>query len=350
VKTSFPLTISTLENRPGGYVFVRLQASPNFPVWKPGQFLSLRKTIGGKPVIRSYSIASLPGEGLSLLVRREANGVFSRWLADNALPGDTMETLAPSGSFVLPDLLTPIDNLVLLAAGSGIAPIRPLALQALAEGPNSFAYRVHLLYSAFSEDTAPFLDEFSSLTQHRNDLILKPFLSHTGSIKANRLNNLLLEEYLAANLITPEGTNLFFICGPISYRRMARFTLRTMGFSTDQIREENFDLINTQPPKRPVLEKDATIKAIFPNGTEARFVCAPHENILSAGLRNGVDMPYSCRGGVCSSCTAVLLSGKTHMTINEILGPDDLARHLTLTCTALPASDEITIKLGTLLW
>jgi ring-1,2-phenylacetyl-CoA epoxidase subunit PaaE len=346
MKSLFPLTISALEKLSGGYVSVRLLPDSDFQKWQPGQFLSLRRSIDGRQVIRSYSISSLPQEGLELLVKREANGIFSRWLHDYARIGDTLETLAPAGNFTLPAILTPIANLVLLAAGSGIAPIRPLALKALGAGQGGFANRVHLLYSAYSEGTAPFLAEFSDRALRKKDLLLTPYISHSAAGGSNRLNNLLLEDYLAANVIMPAGTNLFFICGPISYRRMARFTLRTMGFHPDQIREENFDLMNSAPLKRPVLEADATIKVTMPNGIETKFACKPHETILAAGLRNGIDLPYSCRGGVCSSCTAKLISGKTYMTINEILAPDDIARHLTLTCTALPASDEISLQYG----
>ena len=325
---------------------VGLQVGSDFPSWRPGQFLSLRKLINGKTIIRSYSICSLPTEGLQLLVRREANGVFSRWLADYARPSDMLESLGPTGSFVLPDTLAPIDTLVLFAAGSGIAPIRPLALKAVDERGNAFASKVHLLYSEYSVETALFLEEFTTLAQAKPDFLFTPFLSQTGTVKANRLNNLLLEEYLAAHQITPGKTNLFFLCGPISYRRMVRFTLRTMGFSADEIREENFDLLDTPPQKRPLLQTDALIKVTLQTGIEAQFLCKPHETILAAGLRNGVDMPYSCRGGVCSSCTARLVSGKTLMTINEVLAPDDLARNLTLTCTALPATEEIELKFG----
>ncbi len=344
MKAVYTLILQTLENRPGGFVEAGLAAPPDFPSWRPGQFLSLRKTIDGKAAIRTYSISTLPGEGLRLLVRREANGLFSRWLADYARIGDTVEALAPSGNFTLPETLAPLDNLVLLAAGSGIAPIRPLALQALHEG---YAARVHLLYSAFNESAAPFFKEFEALSEPSPTFKFSPFLSLMPNGQPNRLTNIRLEAYMAANVLRPGQSNLFFICGPISYRRMVRFTLRTLGFDAAQIREENFDPEVITRPSRPVLKQDALIKATLPTGAEVQFACKPHESILAAGLRQGIDLPYSCKGGVCSSCTARLISGKTHMTINEILSPDDIARHLTLTCTALPASEEIELDYST---
>lgn len=341
MKSVYTLTIDTLKKHVGGFVEADLTAPSDFPSWKPGQFLSMRKTIGGSEAIRSYSIVTLLSEGLRILVKREANGVFSRWLADYAKPGDSVETLAPSGNFVLPDPAGRLDHLVFFAAGSGIAPMRPLVLQAIQEGR---ARQIHLLYSALSREEAPFVDEMEG--QVLSGLDFQAYLSRMPNGLPNRLTNQRLEVYLEEAGLRPDQNSLFYLCGPISYRRMVRFTLRTMDFGADQIREENFDPQLVRPPARPLLEHDATIVVELPDGTETTFACHPCEPILTAGLRHGVEMPYSCRGGVCASCVAQLKGGKTLITLNEILSPIDLANGITLTCTALPASELIRLRLG----
>lgn len=343
MKPAFPLWIRTMETLPGEFVQVVLDTPGNFPSWLPGQFLSVRRNIGKGVVIRSYSICSLPEEGLKILVKREVNGVFSRWLFDSAQPGDVLDSLAPAGRFTLPNSGQTWDSIVFFGAGSGISPIRPLVLQAL---ERSVAKRAFLLYSGRTIQESPFFNELAELGVRKSSFTFSPFLSISPSGLPNRLTNMLLEKYLEANDIRPEHSSLLYICGPLAYRRMVRFTMRALGFAEGMIREEKFDISTPNQPSRPLIQKEAVVQVQTDGKGVVQFLCKPHETLLAAGLRQGIDLPYSCKGGVCSSCSAVLLEGKVHMTLNEILSPDDLAGGLILTCTALPASERITLQAG----
>lgn len=321
--------------------------------YQAGQFLTLilqhytggphTSGLNSHEVRRSYSLSSIPGEPLQLTIKRVENGEISRYLHDTLRVGHILTSLQPAGRFTL-DESQPGD-LVLLGAGSGITPLFALLKQTLLTSNR----RVTLLYSNASERRTIFRKELDELHRQFSArfrllyLLSDPTDDWTGL--RGRLNNVMLERLLPQLLdsYNPETTR-FYVCGPGDYMRMVQFTLIFKGFRPNQIRRENFvvEPVVTTPP--PAIAQDRTIRLNF-RGRDVDIQVPAYKSILQAALDEGIALPYSCRGGRCSTCAAQCLSGRVHMTINDVLTEHDLANGWVLTCTGYPESDGVVIDL-----
>ena len=313
--------------------------------YRAGQFLTLVLPRTDQPVRRSYSLSSAPGEPLRLTIKRVQNGEVSRYLTDNLRVGDVLKSLSPAGRFTL-DADQPGD-LVLMGAGSGISPLFSLLKDVLRHEPDR---RVTLLYSNTTEADIIFRHELADWQAAYPDrfrlilLLSHPTERHSG--RHGRLNNLLLESLLP-DLIgsSDRDTVQFFICGPGDYMRMVQFTLIVNGIRPDVIRRENFvvqsavvDSARTTLP--PEARLDRTIHLRF-RGRESELRVPAYTSVLQAALAAGVSLPYSCRGGRCSTCLARCTAGQVYMTINDVLTERDLRDGWVLTCTGYPMSDTV---------
>lgn len=317
----------------------------------PGQFLTLLIPVNGHEVRRSYSLSSLPGDGLRLTIRRVANGAVSRHLLDTLQPGDILRSLLPAGRFTLrtePD--GPPRDLLLFGAGSGITPLLPLLQQVVTEEPQS---HVTLLYSNTHSSRTIFREELAQLhRQHTNQFTLIHLLSQPdptdinmgGQVELGRLSNLRLQTMLPTLLRHDAARAQVFICGPADYMRMIRFTLLVSGFRDDQIRRENFVVHSASPAPLPASTHDRTIQVVIRGRAFSVHVPA-YVSILQAAMDAGIHLPYSCRGGRCSTCAARCSAGEVRMTINDVLTDQDMAEGWILTCTGYPATDDVVITL-----
>lgn len=312
--------------------------------YKAGQFLTLILPHNGHEVRRSYSLSSAPGERLCITIKRVQNGEISRYLHDTLRVGDIVNSLLPAGRFTLDS--SPTGDVVLMGAGSGITPLFSLLKYLL---QNEVAQRVTLLYSNTTEQSIIFYDALNQLhQQHPTRFRLLYLLSNPPEDwngLRGRLNNVLLERLLPQLVADSDPAALrFYICGPGAYMRMTQFTLVFSGFRPDQIRRENFvvEPIIATPP--PTLAQDRTVLLRF-RGKEIDIQVPAYKSILQAALDEGIMLPYSCRGGRCSTCAAHCLSGQVHMTINDVLTDQDLADGWVLTCTGYPESDGVVIEL-----
>lgn len=303
--------------------------------YKAGQFLTLLVNLHGKEVRRSYSISSTPGvdEGLYFTIKRIENGELSRYLFDQVKIGDIVSALPPTGRFTIE---TPESELaVFISAGSGITPVFSLIKHLLF---NFTEPKVLLIYQNHNEQESIFREELLALQQKfaerfiLNEIFSQP-LDHTKTSK--RLNNNLLERIL---LQTVHNSSVhFYLCGPESFMRMAQFTLKVMKYSHEFIKRENFFAVAPPPPfMTDITPHKVTIH--YNNTVHNLEVAYPH-NILEVALKHHIHLPYSCRGGRCSTCTARCTSGKVKMTINDVLTPNDLAEGLILTCVSYPETD-----------
>ncbi|WP_020596654.1 2Fe-2S iron-sulfur cluster-binding protein [Spirosoma panaciterrae] len=313
--------------------------------YQAGQFLTLLLMHHGHEVRRSYSLSSVPGEPLQLTIKRVENGEISRYLHDTLRVGDVLTSLHPAGRFTLDTNQT--GDLVLLGAGSGITPLFALLKQAL---NNESGRRVILLYSNSTERRIIFNEALADLQIKFPDrfrvihLLSNPTENWTGL--RGRLNNVMLERLLPTLIRDSNPETLrFYVCGPGDYMRMVQFTLVFSGFQVAQIRRENFvvDPVVVAPP--PIVAQDRTVLLRF-RGKEIEIQVPAYKSILQAALDEGVMLPYSCRGGRCSTCAARCLAGQIHMTINDVLTDHDLAHGWVLTCTGYPESDGVVIELG----
>ncbi len=315
--------------------------------YKAGQFLTLiLQNVPGE-IRRSYSIGSTPGvdQQLFITVKRKTNGEISRHLSDHSKEGDIFTSLLPSGKFIIEEPIA--ETYFFIAAGSGITPVFALIKELLyyyssirivlinqCRNKEHIIYKQHLqiLHTKFSK-------RFELI-----HLFSQP-LSQPESLQ--RLNNIMLETIVRKKLNIYRGEypkahsahNIqFYLCGPTAMMRMAEFTLRLIGFTNDQIRKEQFVIA---PPPPPPLLTDTSLKEViihFHKQTYHLEIAYPG-NILDAALKKNIQLPYSCKGGICSTCVAYCMRGKVVMTKNEVLTEKDIDKGLVLTCVGYAATD-----------
>lgn len=332
-------TITRIEKAATDAIFVFIKpADDNAVVYEAGQFLTLIIQHHGKEVRRSYSIASAPGidAEMFIVIKRLENGEISRYLIDHLKAGNVLTTLHPAGRFTL-NTSALSRTVFFIAAGSGITPIYALIKKVLAEESLS---RVILIYQNRNEDSTIFKHELETLQHQYRQRMQQVNLLSTPSDKKlhpQRLNNFLLEQ-LMAQYYNPHALHAFYICGPYAFMRMVQFVLRFSGVRQDVIRKENF-VIDAVPP--PPLITDQSLKQItlLWKDRQYLFSVAYPSTILQAALQHDIRLPYSCRGGRCSSCTVKCISGKVTMSINEVLTDHDLQQGLVLTCVGYAETD-----------
>jgi ring-1,2-phenylacetyl-CoA epoxidase subunit PaaE len=305
--------------------------------YQAGQFLTLLVNTYGREHRRSYSFSTTPGIDpvAAITVKRVPNGEVSRYLLDHLRVGDILHTLPPAGRFTLDETADP---LVFIAAGSGIVPIFSLLKTALALQSH---HKIILITQQHDPAASPFHAQLHALTTAYGKDRLRWI--EWLSVRDGRLNNWLLEEWILTLLPPvhhPSQTVLphFYLCGPPAFMRMAQFTLRLLGFPDEQIKKENFTVEYVPPP--PLLT-DTTPKqvTILRDDSPLHFEAVWPDTILQAAERQHISLPYSCRGGRCSTCTAKCLSGKVKMSINEVLTEKDLQEGLVLTCVGYAETD-----------
>lgn len=305
--------------------------------YQAGQFLTFLFDFGGHETRRSYSMSSAPGldDPLAVTVKRVENGEISRYLLDRVRVGDVLRSLPPSGRFVLDDETT--GDLVLVGAGSGITPLFSMVKTALATQPGR---RVLLIYASRNAQSAIFFDELSALAkQHPGRFTLLPQFSAEGQ----RLNNARLEALLLQHLRGPQTDVRAYLCGPADFMRLVRITLIFMGFHAEQIRQEHFVVEAPPAPPVPTLAIPSRVTVVFREKIQHLSVPAG-QYLLAAALEAGIPLPYSCRGGRCSTCAVRCTQGRVAMRINDVLTARDLSDGWVLTCTGYAESEEVRLE------
>jgi len=305
--------------------------------YRAGQFITLVFEHHEEEIRRSYSLSSSPDEDkLSITVKRIANGEISRYLLTKIKPGDIISAVEPAGRFTIEDFKTKKD-IFLFAAGSGIVPVFSQLKFILARPGKS---RLILIYSNQNENSILFRDELNTLSAKHPERLK---IIHLLSNEANRLNNLVLEQLVRRNLGSTIANAEVYTCGPYDYMRMIRLTLLYMGFEPGQIRKENF-VLDTVPVSATILNYPPRRVRIHFNKETYDLVVGENQSILQAALQNNIALPYSCRVGDCSTCSARCKSGKVDMVKNNVLTDADLAKGWILTCTGHPLSDDVEIE------
>ncbi|HZY39167.1 MAG TPA: ferredoxin--NADP reductase [Mucilaginibacter sp.] len=305
--------------------------------YKAGQFITLVFDHHQEEIRRSYSLSSSPPEPLlSITVKRIANGEISRYLLTKIKPGDILNAVEPAGRFVIANFDEEKD-IFLFAAGSGIVPIFS-QLKDLLSHP--FKGNITLIFSNQNDRSILFSDDLKRHAEQHADHF---HIIHLLSSEGKRLTNQSLEKLINEHIKFDMGNAEFYTCGPFDYMRMIRLTLLYMGVSEGQIRKENFVLETIPVSASPVNYPPKTIRVHF-KGEIYDFVAGENQSILQAALQNNIPLPYSCRVGDCSTCSAICKSGKVEMVKNNVLTDADLAAGWILTCTGHPLGDDVVIK------
>ena len=320
-------------------VLLSFEQTNGHPVeYEAGQFLTFKINFYGREVLRSYSICTTPGvdNKLAVVIKRRENGEMSRFIIDHLFAGAVLHCMPPAGRFTV-DLATGPRTLFFIAAGSGIAPVYALIRKVLFREVHS---KVILIYQNRDEASVIFREELEHLHDTFTGRFTLVHLLSTPSAKGvtpKRLNNSLLERLVMVHDV-PGTRKEFFVCGPGSFMRMCQFVLRLMGFAEQQIRRENFVIDPVPPPPVPVDTSPKNVR-LHAKGQTFDFTTAYPLNILQAALNNNIHLPYSCRGGRCSACTVRCISGRVHMTINDVLTDRDLQNGYILTCVGYAETD-----------
>jgi ring-1,2-phenylacetyl-CoA epoxidase subunit PaaE len=308
-------------------------------VYEAGQFLTFLIDYHGQEVRRSFSLTSTPGidSRVFITVKKKENGAISRYILEHWTTGTIVNSLPATGRFTLQTDPGNHRQVFFIAAGSGIAPVFALLKKLLRDEPKSQAI---LLYQNHDENNIIYHEALQQLKEKysqqftRIDLLSTPILH---GIPHQRLNNSLLEVIVTKNY-QPKTTNLFYTCGPASFMRMVQFTLRVMGIEAEQIRKENFT-VDTLPPPAFTLDTAPRTVRVKHGDQQYSFQVIFPDTILGAALRQHIKLPYSCRGGRCSACTAQCHSGTVKMNMNEVLTEEDLQNGLVLTCVGYAVTD-----------
>jgi ring-1,2-phenylacetyl-CoA epoxidase subunit PaaE len=310
--------------------------------FEAGQSLTLRRVLDGEDHRRDYSICARVGERPRVGVRLIPGGRFSEWLVNEVRPGDQVEVQTPRGSFrAQPDG----GRHLCIAAGSGITPMISIASTVLSH-PDS---RLTLLYGNRTTSSVMFAEELADLkNRYGPRLDLVHVLSReprdvelfSGRLDADRLRRLL------TTLVPIAAVDHVWLCGPLGMIADARDTLEQLGVSSQKV---HFELFYVDEPPPELVRPDAVLSGETSNVTvvlDGRSTTAPMpkaQTILDAAQKVRADLPFACKGGVCGTCRAQLVSGEAEMRRNYALDDDEVERGFVLTCQTHPVSDEVTV-------
>ncbi len=311
--------------------------------FRPGQHVTVRRTVDGVEHRRSYSICAPVGAALRIGVRRVPGGVFSGWLVDEARVGDVVEVQRPTGRFTVDPSVG--GHHVLVAAGSGITPLISIAGSLLGRSDA----RVTLIYGNRRVTSTMFLEELADLKNRypdRFDLIHvlsrepRDVALFSGRLDGSRL------EAILRGLVAYRQVTGFWLCGPFGMVEEHRAVLRRLGVSRDRVHTELFHVDAPPPPvvhAEEVQEGDVCSVTFNLDG-RATTVAAPRSRtLLETAQATRPDVPFACRGGVCGTCRARVVSGEVELRRNFALEPDELAAGFVVTCQAVPVSPEVTV-------
>jgi ring-1,2-phenylacetyl-CoA epoxidase subunit PaaE len=317
--------------------------------FEPGQHLTLRTTIRGDDVRRSYSICSAVHENaLRIAVKRNARGTFSCWANDELKAGDVIEVLPPLGHFNVALEATARRSYVAFAAGSGITPILSILKTTLATEPGS---EFTLFYGNRASSTVMFKEELAAL----KDVYLDRFnLVHVLSREAQDVDLLhgridrAKADALLSRWVDLDRVDAVFVCGPDGMMQSVVDALTARGFPASKVKIERFATSIPRHEHKPVKLPEpghgqCQVTVVIDGSAKSFPVDKTSESILDAGLAHGIELPYSCKAGVCSTCRAKLVAGEVDMDANYALEDYEVARGFVLTCQSYPVSDTVTV-------
>lgn len=314
-----------------------------------GQHLTLRATVDGEELRRSYSICSAPFENvLRIAIKRVPDGIFSNWAHQNLKPGRVIDCMEPAGHFHIPLDPAAARHHVAFAAGSGITPVLSIVKTTLAGEPRS---HVTLVYGNRSSSSVLFEEELSDLKDRytaRFNLVYVLSREHqemdifNGRIdrsKCDRLFN---------GWIDPSTIDAAYICGPRTMMEAVSESLQSHGIDKSRILMELFTAGLPQRQPKPSTQADAHAQeckvTVIQDGRRREFsIDRNRQTVLDSALEQGIELPYSCKGGVCSSCRCRLTRGEVEMDTHYALEDYEIARGFILPCQSYALTNELVL-------
>ena len=306
-----------------------------------GQYVTIRTTINTQVIRRAYSICASEKSGeLKIAIKAIAEGVFSNHATRNLKAGDKLEVAPPEGNFTLETNASNLKNYLAFVAGSGITPVLSMLKTVLENEPKS---TFTLVYGNKTVADTLFKNELDTLAKKFiARLNLKYVYSNEtisgaleGRIDKSKTNYIVREKF---NHLTFDEV---FLCGPEEMIDTVSHTLTEDGFLKENIHNE---LFFSSVEKTAVSNNEGVSEiTVLVDDEETTFTMDKKDTILAAALRNHVDAPYSCQGGVCSSCMAKVTEGHAVMSSNSILTDSEIEEGFILTCQAHPTTATIAI-------
>lgn len=312
-----------------------------------GQYLTLRSTVNGEDIRRSYSLCSSPFENeWRVAVKQVEEGQFSTFVNKDLKAGDEMQVMTPTGMFSLTTNPTHQKSYVLFAAGSGITPIISILKQILHDEPLS---DVTLFYGNKNFNSIIFREEVEALKNlHMSRLRVVHVLSRESL--GNKIQKGRIDEAKCADLYHAFLTGLeiseVFICGPEEMILAVKESLNNLGVAKEKV---HFELFTTagSTKKAPTYDGpkvNANVQVILDGDTYDLAMEGSGDTILDAAYKAGADLPFACKGGVCCTCKAKVLEGQARMDVNYALEPDEVEAGYILTCQAHPITEKLVVS------
>lgn len=317
--------------------------------FKAGQYITLKTEIDGQEVRRDYSLCTSPKSGeLKVAVKEVKDGTFSAYANNTLQVGDSLDVAPPKGRFIFEPNDTKTKNIALFAAGSGITPILSIIKCALEEEVHS---KVILVFGNKTTKDTMFLNELLELQHAYKDRFSIQFVfsqaeeddAMFGRIEKSTVN------YVMKNKHKHIEVDAFYLCGPEAMIYTVKNVLIEHDIDEGRI---HFELFKAAKPT----EIEDTSTALSTSGSDGKtkitvtvddetstFEMSAKQTVLEAALDEDLDAPYSCQGGICSSCIARITEGEATMRQNNILTESEVAEGLILTCQANPTTPTLSV-------
>ena len=314
-----------------------------------GQHLTLKAIIDGQDTRRSYSIcSSMVHHQWQVAVKKIPGGVFSSYVNDVLQTGDTLEVMPPSGKFGVP-ISTQEKTYIAFVAGSGITPVLSMIKTHLAKEPKA---RFKLFYLNRTVKSIIFKEQIEQLrNQYFGRLEIFYFLTKEHR-DAELFNGRFTQEKLGeifSKLVYVPALDEAFLCGPEEMIFLVQKALMNAGMPEANIHYELFvSGLTEEDKKRAARLSQQSLEGvevtIVDGGKEFHFTMTEHyDNILDAALEAGADLPFACKGGVCSTCKCRVLGGNVEMKINYALNDKEVSQNLVLSCQGVPTTDKVKV-------
>lgn len=320
--------------------------------YKSGQYFTLRFFFDEQDNRRSYSICTSPytDDGVAVTVKKVEGGAVSPYINDTLTEGQLVDVMTPTGNFTVDPNPEAEKSYILFGGGSGITPLMSIIKTVLSQEKNS---KVLLVYANVNEDAIIFKEKLSELDKEYSDRfnVIHHLDNSEGSTIEHRQGRIDKEQCInILNLLDKDIVNNseYYLCGPGGMMVQIENALEEKGIDKKKVHKESFTVEDEDGnPKEIKKTKESTeevtsIKVIL-YGEETEIDINDNETILAAGIRAGIDPPFSCQIGACSTCRAKLKSGEVDMEADDALMEDEIEEGFILTCSCYPLTSDVVV-------